>query len=72
MRYLIEYLHETTDEYSVCHTREIEAQEVVEAGHLARSKQFEFPEATGFQIRAGNRVVAIEDFCTDLESRTVH
>lgn len=67
MRYRIEYLVETTDEYSVCQSGEIdgdldrvELQARINAEKMKRAFQ-----AGGFQIRDlldGGRIVALESF----------
>lgn len=67
MRYRIEFLRESTEEHSVCHTAETEgALEVVEMYALIRAdamkRQF---GAEGFQVRDlsdDGRIVALETF----------
>jgi hypothetical protein len=75
MRFSIEYLRETTDEYSVCCSRDVD---VMDLG-LARTEAWRHIKpardlgATGFQIRnAVLNVVAIEEYDTIIGSLTVH
>lgn len=75
MRFLIEYLRETTDEYSVCCSHDVD---VMDLG-LARTEAWRYIKparelgATGFQIRDKARnVVAIEDYDSVVRSLTIH
>lgn len=75
MRFSIEYLRETTDEYSVCCSHDVDVMDLglarTEAWrHIARTRGL---GATGFQIRnTGLSVVAIEEYDTVVGSLTVH
>lgn len=75
MRFSIEYLRETTDEYSVCCSRDINVSDLdvakIEAWrHLQPARVL---GATGSQIRnAALNVVAIVDNDTMIGSLTVH
>ncbi|HYD85861.1 MAG TPA: hypothetical protein VEA80_00135 [Vitreimonas sp.] len=67
MRYRIEYLIETTDEYSVCQSGEIEGDlDRVELQARLNSEKMKLAhQAGGFQIRDlmdGGRIVALESF----------
>lgn len=67
MRYRIEYLIETTDEYSVCQSGDVEGDLVrVEVQARLQSERMKAAfQAGGFQIRDlldGGRIVALETF----------
>lgn len=63
MRFTIEYLEESTDERSVCHTLVSEIGALDQAGLLAFSRAPSIPTANGFQIRdAAGVIVALETF----------
>lgn len=67
MRYRIEYLIETTDEYSVCQSGEIDGDldRVELQARLNGEKMKQSHCAGGFQIRDlldGGRIVALETF----------
>jgi hypothetical protein len=75
MQFLIEYLRETTEEHSVCFSRQ------VEVATLERARKEAWfgllvarpPGATGFQIPdVRHAVVAIEDLRIQSESSTIH
>lgn len=75
MRFSIEYLRETTDEYSVCCSHSVD---VMDLG-FARTEAWRHIKlsrvlgATGFQIRnAALNVVAIEEYDTIVGSLAVH
>lgn len=75
MRFSIEYLRETTDEYSVCCSHDVD---VTDLG-LARTEAWRHITptrilgATGFQIRnAALNVIAIEEYDTIVGSLIVH
>ena len=75
MRFSIEYLRETTDEYSVCCAHDVDVDDLGFASteawrHIAATRSL---GATGFQIRnAALNVVSIEEYDTMVESLTVH
>lgn len=61
MRFTIEFLSESTDEWSVCHTLVAESGALHQAGSLAFARAPSFPLANGFQIRdADGVIVALE------------
>jgi hypothetical protein len=75
MRFLIQYLKETTEEHSVCAAHAIDVSTLHRARTNAWSGVFAARRsgATGFQIRdRGNVIVAIEEFDVGLESLTLH
>ncbi|HVK80759.1 MAG TPA: hypothetical protein VM915_09100 [Verrucomicrobiae bacterium] len=75
MRFSIEYLRETTDEYSVCCSHDVDVMDLCLARteawrHIAFTRNL---GATGFQIRnAALNVVAIEEYDNLIESPTIH
>jgi len=75
MRFSIEYLRETTDEYSVCWSHDVDVRDLGVARTEAwrHIKPTQYLGATGFQIRnAALNVVAIEEYDTIMGSLTVH
>lgn len=75
MGFSIEYLRETTDEYSVCSTHDVDVADLGRARSEAwrRIAPTRHLGATGFQIRNASRnVVAIEEYDTLFVSQTVH
>lgn len=62
MRFTIEFLEESTDERSVCHTLVAESG-LDQAAFIAFARGARIPRANGFQIRdADGVIVALETF----------